>query len=99
MGATIFSIKDHFWDRYKIDLPADTIPADALISRRSREIAQRHLRVYDVSLLKTLTHLAPPHLRPGSVQGVTFDLDPFLGVHHGDLADCERLLTARPASA
>ena len=48
------TVKQSFWRRYKIRFPAEVHPADATVSRVSREMDKRMLCVYNVWKVKSL---------------------------------------------
>ena len=48
------TVKQSFWRRYKLRFPAEVHPADATVSRVSREMEKRMLCVYNVWKVKSL---------------------------------------------
>ena len=50
------NVKTRFWKRHKLHNPPETMPADSLISRCSKELTKRMLDVVPVSTVKTLMH-------------------------------------------
>eukprot|EP00434_Breviolum_minutum_P039089 symbB.v1.2.034695.t1/scaffold4526.1/size39880/1 len=48
------TVKQSFWRRYKLRFPAEVHPADATVSRVSREMGKRMLCVYNVWKVKSL---------------------------------------------
>ena len=49
-------VKQAFWRRYKVRYPPEVMPADALVSRCSREMSKRMLMVFNVNGVKNLMH-------------------------------------------
>ena len=49
-------IGDQFWTRYKVSYPPHLEPADAGVSRLSREITKKLLIVRDVNKWRTMLH-------------------------------------------
>lgn len=50
------SMKEAFWQRYKLTFSAGVEPSDSLVSRVSRELSKRMLTVFPVLKVRTLTH-------------------------------------------
>ena len=48
------NVKQSFWKRYRLRFPSEVHPADSLLSRVSREIAKRMLRVYPIWKVRNL---------------------------------------------
>ena len=49
-------VKTAFWQRYRMRFPPDIHPADATLSRVSRELTKRMLCVFNVGKVKTLQY-------------------------------------------
>ena len=52
------SMKQDFWERYKMVYPPEVMPADSLISRCYNEISRRRLSICDIHGVNNLAHQA-----------------------------------------
>ena len=48
--------KQKFWNRYRMEYPAEVMPADSLVSRAAREMEKLLLMVFNIALVRTMLH-------------------------------------------